>query len=61
MQLLFDFIDEVFSFDPEGPLVVMQYPELGDMLERGMILSENANLRDSFSRRMRKVLLLLHS
>ena len=23
MQLLFDFVDEVLSFDPEGPLVLM--------------------------------------
>lgn len=38
----------------------MQYAALGDMLERGMIISENWFLRDNFCKRMRQILLLLH-
>jgi len=57
---LFDFIDEVLNFDPEVPLVVMQYTAVGEMMERGMILSENWCLRDNFCKRMREILLLLH-
>lgn len=41
VQYLFDFITEVFRLDAETPFVIVNYPHLSSMLERGMILTEN--------------------
>lgn len=38
---LFDFVDSVITISPETPSVIMKYPDLEGMLERGMILCEN--------------------
>ena len=61
MQQLFNFINEVFSLDMETPTVIVNFPELSGMLERGMILSENQYLRNSMSERIKNILLALHS
>ena len=52
-QQLFDFITEVFRLDAETPLVIVNYPYLSSMLERGMILTENQFLRKSMSERIK--------
>ena len=61
VQQLFNFINEVFSLDVLTPTVIVNFPELGGMLERGMILSENQYLRSSMSERIKNILLALHS
>ena len=59
---LFNFLNEVFSrSDRETlPTVIMGYPQLSQMLERGMILTENFYLRRSMSDRIRDILLAVH-
>ena len=61
MLQLFNFINEVFSLDVQTPTVIVNFPELSGMLERGMILSENQYLRNSMSERIKNILLALHS
>lgn len=41
-------------------MMIVNYPNLSQMLERGMILSENHNLRDNMSKRINEILLALH-
>jgi len=61
VQHLFDFISEVFSIDPETPLVIVNYPGLSSMLERGMIITENQFLRKSVGERIKDILKVVHT
>jgi hypothetical protein len=61
VQHLFDFISEVFSIDAETPLVIVNYPGLSSMLERGMILTENQFLRKSVGERIKDILKEVHT
>ena len=52
INYLFNLINLVFSIDPETPTVIITYPNLSQMLERGMMLSENHYLRENMSKRI---------
>ena len=51
----------MFTVDPETPAVIVQYPNLSQMLERGMMLSENRYLRENMSKRIQYILINLHT
>ena len=38
---LFNFVRELCVFEEDSTRVIIEYPELSQMLQRGMILSEN--------------------
>lgn len=52
INYLFNVVHWVFSIDPETPTVIINYPNLSQMLERGLMLSENNYLRENMSKRI---------
>ena len=58
---LFNLINLVFTVDPETPSVIVNYPSLSQMLERGMMLSENRYLRENMSKRIQYILINMHT
>ena len=58
---LFNYLDKVFSLDKEIPNAVVEYSDLSQMLERGIILCENQFLREVMGKRIKDIVLLLHS
>ena len=51
----------MFTVDPETPSVIVNYPNLSQMLERGMMLNENRYLRENMSKRIQYILINLHT
>ena len=60
VSLLFKMVNQIFMIDQETLMVVVGYPNLSQMLERGMVLSENHLLRENMSKRVNEILLELH-
>ena len=52
INYLFNVVNWVFSIDLETPTVIINYPNLTQMLERGLMLSENHYLRENMSKRI---------
>ena len=46
---------------PESPTVIMNYPDLVPMLERGMITCENQFLRENMCKRIKDILQIFYS
>lgn len=61
IQHLFDFVDSVMTSHPESPTVIMNYPDLVPMLERGMITCENQFLRENMCKRIKDILQIFYS
>lgn len=59
VNFLFKVIQSVSATDADTPNVIVNYPDLGSMLERGMMLSENWYVRESMSKLIIDILLNL--
>lgn len=58
---LFNLINEVFTVDEETPSVIVSYPQLSGLLERGMVRSESWLIRQTINERIKDILLVLHN